>query len=343
MEYRSLGRTGPQISEIGFGCGNTAGLFTGGEYEEQRQAVERALAIGINYFDTAPNYGERVYERGRSESNLGKLLGELSARPLVGTKVELHTEHLADIPGSVARSLDESLERLGLDNIDLLYLHNRVGAEGNEDGGGAGTIGAHLGLRQVLGAGGVLESFDRQRSEGKVRFLAFCSSGGDPTANRQIIEHGGFHCVQLSYSLLEPTEGRLPPPGYCGPDYGQTVNVAHEHGMGVVVIRVLAGGALSGAPVPHPLNTGSAVARTYAAGARRAQALRFLERPGEQTMAQAAIRFALAGPEISTVLVGFSSADQVEEAAAASGRGPLSAAELARIESVYATDFGAGE
>src|SRR4051794_28314163 len=114
MQYRSLGRTGLQVSEIGFGCGNTAGLLTGGQYEEQRRAIERALAVGINYFDTAPNYGERVYERGRSESNLGKVLRELGARPHVGTKIELHAPHLADIPGSVARSLDESLERLGL-------------------------------------------------------------------------------------------------------------------------------------------------------------------------------------------------------------------------------------
>jgi aryl-alcohol dehydrogenase-like predicted oxidoreductase len=339
MEYRSLGKTGLRVSEIGFGCGNTAGLLTGGGYEEQRQAIQRALELGINYFDTAPNYGERVYERGRSESNLGKLLKELGAHPVLGTKIELHAHDLADIPGAVARSVDESLERLDLANVDLLYLHNRVGAERGGDAGGAGTIGGRLALRDVLGPGGVLEAFERQRSEGKVRFLAFCSSGGDPVANLEIIEHGGFDCVQLSYSILEPTEGRAAPPGYRGEDYGQTIDFAGEHQLGVVVIRVLSGGVLSGAREPHPLNTGSGVERSYAADATRAEALRFMDRPGEHTMAQAAIRYALTKPEVSTVLVGFSSVDHVDEAAAASGRGPLAAADLGQIEELYTTDF----
>jgi aryl-alcohol dehydrogenase-like predicted oxidoreductase len=339
MEYRSLGKTGLRVSEIGFGCGNTAGLLTGGDYDEQRKAIQRALDLGINYFDTAPNYGERVYERGRSESNLGKLLTELGARPVVGTKIELHSHDLNDIRGAVARSVDESLERLDVTAVDVLYLHNRIGSERSGDGGGAGTMGGRVALRDVLGPAGVLEAFQRQRSEGKVRFLAFCSTGSDPAANREIIEHGGFDCVQLSYSILEPTEGRLPPPGYRGEDYGQTIELAGEHQLGVVVIRVLGGGVLSGAREPHPLNTGSTVQRSYAPGAKRANALRFVHRPGEHTMAQAAIRYALTKPEVSTVLVGFSSVDQVDEAAAASGQGPLDQADLEQIEGLYATDF----
>jgi aryl-alcohol dehydrogenase-like predicted oxidoreductase len=235
--------------------------------------------------------------------------------------------------------VDESLERLDLPSVDLLYLHNRVGAERSGDGGGAGTIGGRLALRDVLGPRGVLEAFQGQRSEGKVRFLAFCSSGGDPAANRAIIEHGGFDCVQLSYSILEPTEGRSPPSGYRGEDHGQTIEFAGEHQLGVVVIRVLGGGALSGAREPHPLNTGSGVQRTYAADAGRAEALRFMHRPGEHTMAQAAIRYALTKPQVSTVLVGFSSIEQVEEAATASGQGPLSSADLGQIEELYGTDF----
>lgn len=337
MEYRPLGKTGLTISEIGFGCGNTAGLLTGGTHADQVAAVQRALDVGINYFDTAPNYGERVFTRGASEANLGKVLKELGADPIVGTKIELHPHHLDDIPGAVAQSVDESLERLGIGAADVLYLHNRVAMERGDDSGG--SIGGRLSLTDVLGPRGVLEAFDQQRRQGKVRVLAFCSSGGDPEANRAIIASGGFSVVQLSYNILEPTEGRTPPSGYQGADSGQAIDLAGDHGMGVVVIRVLAGGMLSGAPEPHPLNTGSAVQRHYAAGAQKAQPLRFLEHDGEQTMVQAAIRWALMKTQISTVLVGFSEVSQIDEAARASGRGPLPDEDLRRIEALYATDF----
>lgn len=337
MEYRTLGSTGLRISEIGFGCGNTAGLLTGGTYEDQRDAVRHAVEVGINYFDTAPNYGERVFTRGASETNLGKVLQDLGADPIIGTKIELHDHHLDDIHGSIAQSVEESLERLSLQTVDILYLHNRVALERGLDNGG--SMGGRLSLRDVLGPRGVLEAFEGQRREGKVRFLAFCSSGGEPVANREIINGGGFQVVQLSHSILEPTEGRTPPAGYTGMDNGQTIDLAGEHRMGVVVIRVLSGGVLSGAPEPHPLNTGSAVERQYAAGARRPESLRFLDHEG-QTMAQAAICYALAKPQVSTVLVGFSHVSQIDEAAGASGRGPLPDADLARIEALYPSNFG---
>ena len=66
MKYRSLGQTGVQVSEIGFGCGDNASLIVNGTASERREVVEKALATGINYFDTADHYGE-----GKSETNLG--------------------------------------------------------------------------------------------------------------------------------------------------------------------------------------------------------------------------------------------------------------------------------
>jgi L-glyceraldehyde 3-phosphate reductase len=324
--------TNLQISEIGFGCGNTAGLFTGGTFEAQCKAVQRALDLGITYFDTAPNYGERVYVRGRSEENLGRVFRELGVKPTIGTKIELHEHDLSDLRGAISRSVDESLTRLGVDSVDLLYLHNRVAKERGMD---SGSIGGRVSVNDVLGSAGVLEAFELQRREGKVCFLAFCSSGGDPAANREVVSSGGFQCVQLSYNILEPTEGRVPPPGYQGVDDGQTIELAGEHGLGVVVIRVLAGGVLSDARTPHPLNTGSAVERTFKNTSDRVAALRFLERPGEQTLAQAAIRFALAKPQVSTVLVGFSESGQIDEAVQACKQGSLTASELQRIEGAY--------
>ena len=64
MRYRPLGNTGLQVSEIGFGCGNVGGLMIRGEHADQVKAVARAVELGINYFDTAPSYGD-----GQSEAN----------------------------------------------------------------------------------------------------------------------------------------------------------------------------------------------------------------------------------------------------------------------------------
>ncbi len=94
MQYRTMGTTGLQVSEIGFGTGGTAGLMTAGSFKEQLQAVSRAMELGINYFDTAPDYGDGI-----SESNLGKVLKELGVRPIITTKVEVRAENLGDIAG----------------------------------------------------------------------------------------------------------------------------------------------------------------------------------------------------------------------------------------------------
>lgn len=336
MEYRSFGSTGLQVSEIGFGCGSTAGLLCIGSPDEQRAAVNRALEAGINYFDTAPNYAQGG-EWGQSEMNLGRVLKELDAHPIVGTKVEFHAHELDDIPGTIARSIDASLERLDRESVDILYLHNRVGKERFLS---ESAMGSRLSIDGVFGPNGVLECLQRIREEGRTRFLAFCSSGGDPEVNRQIVDSGGFDVVQLTYNLLNPTEGRLPPSGFKGDDQGQIIDHAAARGMGVVVIRVLGGGGLSGAREPHRLSAGTQGARLHRDAMARAQALTFLQ-GDDQTLAQGAIRFAIGKKEVSTVLVGFSEANQIDVAARAAQRGGLDAADLARIEDLYATDFGA--
>ncbi len=75
MEMRSFGRTGMQISTLGFGCGAVGGLMVRGAPADQERAIARALEAGVNYFDTAVQYGD-----GASESNLGRALRELSCR-----------------------------------------------------------------------------------------------------------------------------------------------------------------------------------------------------------------------------------------------------------------------
>ena len=332
MNYCSLGSTGIRISQIGFGCGNTAGLMVQGSAEEQQAAVRRALDHGITYFDTAPNYGERIGGTGVSEHNLGVALRALGERPLIGTKIEFLPDHLSDIAGHVRRSVEASLQRLGVDHADIVYLHNRVAPQRVLR---PGSMGSQLSVDDVLGPGGVAETLEGMRDDGKFRVLGFCSSGGDPAAVREVITSNRFQCMQLTYNILNPTEATSPPAGFDDQDYGQTLTDAAAHGMGAVVIRVLAGGGLSGVGERHPLAEGSRGQTEYDAGLEKGRRFEFLAKNGKQTMAQAAIRFALAQPSLSTILVGFSGAVQIDEAAAASDMGPLGPDDLERIQQSF--------
>src|SRR4051812_48319196 len=110
METRTLGKTGLKLSVLSFGCGAVGGLMVKGAATDQQRAVARAMEFGINYFDTAPMYGDGVSER-----NLGRVLKALK-RPgtIVGTKVLV--EATGDIGKCIADAMHGSLKRLGLDS-----------------------------------------------------------------------------------------------------------------------------------------------------------------------------------------------------------------------------------
>ena len=107
------------VSEIAFGCGGNAGLMVRGSPAEQLPIVARALDLGVNYFDNAPDYGDGV-----AETNLGIVLKSLGARPILNTKVEIRAENLDDVAGHVVRSAEASLRRLGVDRVDMFQIHN---------------------------------------------------------------------------------------------------------------------------------------------------------------------------------------------------------------------------
>lgn len=331
MQYRTLGRTAIEVSEIGFGCGPTAGLMVYGTPQEQREAVKRAYDLGITYFDTAPIYGDYV-----SEENLGRALQDGGIRPLIATKVALELDDLGDIPRAVRQSVEDSLRRLRVEAVTNVQLHNRVGSARapKADIG----VGAMLTVEDVMGP--VLETFRQLRQEGKTRAIGCCAYGGEIDKVYQVIDSGAFDTVLVSYSILNPTSGRTPPPGFEGRDFGNVIDRAAPHGTSPVVLKVLESGALSGATQPHPT---SSLARRptdeFGQNADRARSLGFLVRDG-QTMVQAAIRWALRNQKVGVVLVGFSETAQLEEAAAACNGETLSDQEMARIEALYPSDFG---
>ena len=97
MEMRAFGRTGLQVSILGFGCGAVGGLMVRGTPADQERAVARALEAGVNYFDTAAMYGN-----GESEKNLGRVLAKLKPNVVVGTKVRIPSAEFGRIGAAVA-------------------------------------------------------------------------------------------------------------------------------------------------------------------------------------------------------------------------------------------------
>ena len=162
MELRLFGRTGLQLSVLGFGCGAVGGLMVRGDPLDQERTIARAIDAGVNYFDTAVQYGN-----GESEKNLGRVLQRLKpSNVTVGTKVRLPSRDFGGITDAVARSLEGSLARLRLDRVDIFHLHNAI----TETGGGEA-----LSVRQVLGD--VVPAFERLRQQGKMRFLGLTAIG----------------------------------------------------------------------------------------------------------------------------------------------------------------------
>jgi len=323
MQLRVFGRTGMQLSVLGFGCGAVGGLMVRGDHADQERTVARAIAAGVNYFDTAVQYGD-----GESEKNLGRILQKLKpANVAVGTKVRLPPGEFGRIAEAVTRSLEGSLARLRLDRVDIFHLHNPV----TEAGGGSA-----LSVRQVLDD--VVPAFERLRQQGKIRFLGMTAIG-DTTALQQVIDARAFDSAQVVYNMLNPSAAEPLPENYPAQDYGRLFDHTEAAGVGVVGIRVLAGGALSGSAERHPI-AGSAPepigsAMSYDADLDRARRLMVLVKEGfATTLTEAATRFALSHPAMGTILVGMATPQQFEDALAAVQKGPLPPAALCRLSAL---------
>jgi L-galactose dehydrogenase/L-glyceraldehyde 3-phosphate reductase len=315
---RVLGRTGLTLSEIGFGCGPTAGLIASGRRDEQRHAVQRALELGIDYFDTAPVYGA-----GESERNLGAVLRDLGATPRVATKVAIEQADFGDVRGAILRSVEGSLARLKLPRIAVLHLHNRVGPERAAKAEfGSGAL---LCIDDVLGARGVAETFAGLRAQGVVECFGCSAYGGDMTAVAQVVASGAFDCIQVHYSIVNTSAWEPAPPGSRLRDYRGIAQRAAAAGLGVIALRVLEAGLLAGrAPAAQ-----KARADGEAGAAERDSLAALLD--GEP-LNDVALRFALSRPAVTTALIGFSSGAQVEEAVASVAKGALPPSLQSRIE-----------
>ena len=324
MDYRLLGRTGLRVSALGFGCGDVGGLIVRGAPAERERAIARALELGITYFDTAAAYG-----KGLSEQHLGQALKALRPKDIyVGTKFRVPDDS-TDVAGDIVKSFEASLGRLGMERVDLLQLHNALGVRGG---------GNRLGVADVLDR--VVPALERQRQQGKLGFYGI-TANGETEALHQVVDSGKVDTAQVFYNLLDPSAGVSVPAGFPGHDFRQLLAHTRAQRMGVIVVRVLAGGALSGSADRHPLAMPSvapiASGPDYASDVARARVLQPLVDEGHAgSLVEAALRFPLGQDAVSTVLLGYSTIEHLEYAAASIAKGPLPPAALDRLSTLWA-------
>lgn len=318
MEYGVLGRTGLRISRLGFGCGNIGGLMVRGTPADQERAVARAVELGITYFDTAPMYGDTA-----SETNLGRVLATLRPDIVLATKTPAPPAQRGRLGAAIAASCEASLQRLRRERVDVFQLHTAVTLAG-----GDGTLDVQTVLDEVIPA------FEALRAAGKIGFYGF-SGTGEAAALAPLIGSGSFDVFQVIYNILNPSAADARAPRV-GPNYDNALDRATAQRMGAVGIRVLAGGALSGAGDRHPISSQRVVpmgtAADYAGDLARARRLLPLVSEGHAaSLTEAALRFAITPPAISAALVGFSDVAQIEAAVDAVNLGALPEGTLARI------------
>lgn len=329
MEQRRFGRTDLRVPVIGFGCGMVGGLMVGGSAKEQAEAVAHALDLGIGYFDTAPFYGA-----GKSEANLGQALKQLGRRAIIGTKVRIEPA-TRDDPAQAARigslireSVEASLARLHTDSLDLLQLHNPISPT---------RFGS--GLTPDVLRDQVVPTFQALVQEGKVRYVGF-SALGETTSVNEMLETGWFDTAQVSYSLLDPSSGNA---AEAADDNDRLLSRTRRGDAGVIGIRLLAGGSLSGTLERHPtalpkvvaMGQGVGSGHDYARDVACAQEFQFLVREGlARSLVGAALRFGMSNRSIHTLAIGFSSRAQLQEAVDNAADGIFDSVTLERITQV---------
>jgi aryl-alcohol dehydrogenase-like predicted oxidoreductase len=183
--------------------------------------------------------------------------------------------------------------------------------------------------------GDVVPAFERLRQQGKTRFLGL-TAVGDTAALHQVIDARVFDSAQVVYNMLNPSAAAALPANYPGQDHGRLLEHTQAAGVGVIGIRVLAGGALSGSTERHPIASPPpapiGTAMSYDADVVRARRLMPLVKEGfAASLSEAATRFALSHPAMGTILVGMATPQQFEDALAAVQKGRLPSAALDRL------------
>lgn len=323
MRYRNLGNTDIVVSEVGFGTGPTAGLLVRGASDYER-VVHAALDSGITHFDTSPLYGD-----GSAEENLGKALRTATSEsvPVISTKIDVKQVDPSAIGTHVRDSVERSRRRLGLDVLDVVLFQRRVGPQAIPRFG-------VLSPQDLVGPLG--DAMQAEVDAGHVKAIGFSALGRTPSVV-EVIKSGRFQMIQTYYNIINPSAFLEVPAVWRGQDYGGIGSTANDLGVGVVALRVLAGGALSGKSERHA-NFAKSYSPLSAAEIEvdrlRAQAISSCLASG-MSIPELALRFALSQDGLASALVGISDLEQLSDVLAAVDAGPLPAETQTAIDEMY--------
>ena len=326
MRYRPFGKTGLEVSELILGGGAVGGLLINADDDVRRQAIRMSIDAGINWIDTAANYGD-----GRSEQALGWLLAELpdGERPHVSTKHAFDRD-AGDYAGQAERALTESLERLKMDRVTLYQVHNSITSV-------PGGVPNALTPDDFLRKGGIADAMDALVDKGLTRHTGITATG-EAGPLQSVIGNRRFASAQIYYNLLNPSAGRKVPAGFSAYDQQRLVDHAAEHDTAVMVIRVLAAGVIA-TDTRTGKEGGVVLDNDVAADEARMNRVLPLLRPEHGTRSQVAVRYALRHPGVSGVVFGFAEPEHLRQGIEAIDMGTLPDDLVAALDDLADRDF----
>jgi aryl-alcohol dehydrogenase-like predicted oxidoreductase len=237
LRYRTLGKTGLKVTELGFGCMITS----------DASVIEKAADLGINYFDTA-----RGYQGGNNERMVGAALKGKRKNLVLSTKTHAGTKDAA------MKELETSLRELGTDYLDIWYLH-------------AKSRGDQL-------TGELLEAQQDAKKQGKTRFTGISTHSGQAAILEAAMQTGKIDVVLIGYNFtMEET-------------LDSAIDKARANGIGIVAMKVMAGGFRRAKPGTSLLKT--------------------LERDGAML---AALKWVLKNPKVDTTIPSMTDMDQLDD------------------------------
>jgi aryl-alcohol dehydrogenase-like predicted oxidoreductase len=324
MQRRRFGRTGLEVPALTFGGGWVGGLLIRGSERERQAVLDFALVAGIDWIDTAALYGDGV-----SETAIGQWLRSLppERRPRISTKLNVDMSK-GDVAGQIQRSVSASLQRLGLARVPLLILHGRV-----VDAASPVRDARSVSPQDVLQTGGIADIMDGLRAQGICGWIGLTGLG-EPDALKVVIDSGRFDAVQVYYNLLNPTAMAPAGPGWSSTDFDGLLHRCAAQDMGVMGIRIFAGGHLASSE-RHGREIAVTANAESAAEEARAGAVWAVLGSTYGTGAQTALRFGLGCPLLSTVVIGIGETWHLDEALAAAEMGPLPDAAVAAVEQLW--------
>jgi aryl-alcohol dehydrogenase-like predicted oxidoreductase len=322
MRYRKLGTTDVELSEVGFGVWTvSAGWW--GEFSDDQAAdlLRRALDLGVTFFDTGDTYGN-----GRGETVLAKAFGGQRDKVVIGTKFGYDFYSNPDqnrgqrerphnwTPEFVRFALEQSLTRLETDYVDLYQLHNpRMDAIERDD---------------------LFELLDRLRDEGKIRAhgAALGPAIGGTDHGDHVLSARRMDSLQIIYNALEQEPGR------------RFFPLARERGVGILVRVPHSSGMLEGkytaeTTFPASDHRSHRPREWLIEGLQKIERLKFLHEDRGMTLGQAALKWVLAEPSVTSAQPNIYNLEQLEEFAAAPDKPDLSAEDLERVTGLYEANF----